>query len=215
MKRVLLVCAAIFPLLTCSGIVYTILSLFIAALGASKSQIGLLYTCGALAGAITSPLSGRLADRWGRKPVLLGSMALFAGVFGGFAFVKEYTQLFPIMIAEGTAWGGLGASVNAMIADLVPQQKRGTALGLYNATWNLGWIIGPLAGGVLSDHLGFRTTFLLCVGLISVGIALGAFLLPRGDGGPSGPGDEPSARVPATDTPWWPQGPPSSSAPGR
>lgn len=192
MKRVLLICAAIFPLLTCSGIVYTILSLWIAELGASKSHIGLLYTCGALAGAATSPLLGRLADRWGRKPVLIGSMGMFACVFGGFALARDVGDLFPIMVLEGTAWGGLGASVNALIADLVPQQQRGTALGIYNTTWNLGWIIGPVAGGVMSDLLGFRTTFLICVGLILGGIVLGVVLLPTGRPLPSGRGDGPS-----------------------
>ncbi len=192
MKRVLLVCVAIFPLLTCSGIVYTILSLWIAALGATKSQIGMLYTCGALAGAVTSPFLGKLADRWGRKPVLLGSMGLFACVFGGFALARDFRDLFPIMVAEGTAWGALGASVNAMISDLVPSEQRGTALGIYNATWNLGWIIGPLTGGVMSDRLGFRMTFLICVILISFGLALGAALLPGGGRpSPSEPADEP------------------------
>ena len=81
MRSVFLVCIAIFPLLVCSGIVYTVLSLYMAELGATKSQIGLLYTFGALAGAITSPLLGKLGDKWGRKPLLLASMTLFSAVF--------------------------------------------------------------------------------------------------------------------------------------
>ena len=179
MRKVILVCVAIFPLLLCSGIVYSILSIYIISLGATKSQIGFLYTAGAIAGALTSPLSGKLADRWGRKVILLGAMAIFCGVFFGFAIVREFRHLFPIMLAEGMAWGGLGSSATALIADLVPQEKRGAAVGIYNTSWNLGWIIGPTTGGLLSDHLGFRPTFLICSLILTVGVIMGVVLLPK------------------------------------
>ncbi len=178
MRSVFLVCIAIFPLLVCSGIVYTVLSLYMAELGATKSQIGLLYTFGALAGAITSPLLGKLGDKWGRKPLLLASMTLFSAVFAGFALARNPKDLLFIMLLEGSAWGGLGTSANALIADLVPPEKRGTALGIYNTAWNLGWIIGPVTGGVLSDCLGFRKTFLLSSLFILIGFSLGLALLP-------------------------------------
>lgn len=189
MKRVVLVCVAIFPFLVCSGIVYTILSLYMAELGTTKSQIGLLYTLSASAGAVTSPLLGRFADRIGRRPLLLGSMAAFAVVFGGFALARGPQDLVFIMVIEGMGWGALGTSANAMIADLVPPERRGIALGLYNTAWNLGWIIGPVTGGFLSDLLGFRKTFLLAALFILLGLLLGAFLLPKGRPSRAGSGD--------------------------
>lgn len=182
MRHVVLVCVAIFPLLVCSGIVYTILSLYMADLGFKKSQIGLLYTVGALAGAIASPLFGKLADRIGRKPVLLGAMSAFVLVFGGFAFVAKPEHMFLVMLLEGTAWGAMGTSANALVADLVPQDKRGAALGVYNTAWNLGWIIGPVTGGMLSDVFGFRKTFLLAAAFIVCGVLLGLGLLPSEKG---------------------------------
>ena len=180
MKRsVYTVCLVIFPFMVCSGIVYSILSLYFAKLGATKSQIGLIYTCGALAGAITAPLWGKLADKWGRKIILLSSMGLFALVFLGYALSRYYHCLFWLQIVEGMAWTSMGTSAPALIADLASQRQRGKAMGIYNIAWSMGWIIGPTLGGMLSEHLGFKSTFLICVGIMLCGFILGFLLLPR------------------------------------
>ena len=52
-------------------------------------------------------------------------------------------------------------------------------MGIYNSTWNLGWIIGPSLGGFLSDQIGFRMTFVISVLIIATGLAISAFLLPK------------------------------------
>ena len=180
MKRsVYTVCLVIFPFMVCSGIVYSILSFYFAKLGATKSQIGLIYTCGALAGAITAPLWGKLADKWGRKIILLSSMGLFALVFLGYALSRYYHCLFWPQIVEGMAWTSMGTSAPALIADLASQRQRGKAMGIYNIAWSMGWIVGPTLGGMLSEHLGFKSTFLICVVIMLCGFILGIFLLPR------------------------------------
>lgn len=184
-KSVYLICLSVFPLMVCSGIIYSILSIYIQSLGAAKGQIGLIYTCGAAAGAMAAPLVGALSDRVGRRAVLLGSMAVFALVFSGYALSRTYLHLFPIQVGEGVAWAALGASAVALIADTVPQERRGKAMGIYNTTWNLGWIIGPTLGGVLSDSIGFRFTFAICVLIIGGGIVLGGVVLPRVRSGPN------------------------------
>jgi MFS family permease len=176
-KKVYVVCLVIFPFMVCSGIVYSILSLYFAKLGATKSQIGLIYTCGALAGAITAPLWGRLADKWGRKGVLLSSMGLFTMVFLGYALSTYYKYLFFVQVAEGMAWTAMGTSATALLADMVSKTKRGKALGIYNAAWSMGWIIGPTLGGTLSDQLGFKPTFFICAIIMLCSLILGPFLL--------------------------------------
>ena len=175
---VYIACLAILPLMICSGIIYSILPLYIVSLGASRSEVGLVYACGAIAGAVTSPLWGNLSDKKGRKVTLIISMVLFIFVFFGYTLSKHYSQLYFIQIVEGVAWGALGASSIALIADLAPIEKRGKAMGIYNSTWNLGWIIGPLAGGFLSDHIGFRYTFFICVLIIVADICLTALAIP-------------------------------------
>jgi predicted MFS family arabinose efflux permease len=192
MRKVVLLCLAIFPLLICSGIVYTILSLFIADFGTTKTQIGFLYTSSALAGAISSPLLGRLGDKIGKRPLLIGAMAIFFFVFGGFALARNLKDLLLIMIIEGSAWGAIGISATSLIADLVPSERRGTALGIYNTAWNLGWIIGPIVGGMFSDNFGFRKTFLFASLFILGGIILALLILPQDPKKASDSKDEPS-----------------------
>jgi predicted MFS family arabinose efflux permease len=177
-KELYLVCLAVFPFMICTGIVYSIISIYMAEIGLTKSQIGFLYTSGATAGAISSPFAGTIADRFGRKKVLLFSMTVFAFVFLGYAMSRRYIPLLIVQIAEGLAWAALGTSTTALIADLVNEENRGKAMGIYNTTWSLGWIIGPSLGGLLSDHIGFPVTFMLCTGLTIFGITLAFFFVP-------------------------------------
>jgi len=179
LKKVYIVCFVIFPFMVCSGMVYSILSLFFAKVGATKSQIGFIYTSGALAGAVTAPLWGKLADKWGKKNVLLSSMTAFILVFLGYAFSSHYTHFFFIQVIEGMAWTAMVASATALIADLAPKKQRGEAMGIYNTAWSIGWVIGPTLGGVLSEHLDFQLTFIFCAFLMLSGIFLGIFFLDK------------------------------------
>lgn len=177
-KRLYLVCLTVFPFMICTGIIYSILSIYMASLGLTKSEIGTLFTAGAVAGAVSSPFWGSLSDRYGRKKVLIFSMAVFAAVFVGYAFSRNYIHLVLVQLGEGLAWASMGSTAVALVADVVPEESRGKAMGIYNMTWNTGWIIGPTMGGVISDHFGFMTTFLLCTGLTIAGLFLATFLIP-------------------------------------
>ena len=177
-KKLYLVCLAVFPFMICTGIVYSIISIYMAEIGLTKSQIGFLYTSGATAGAICSPFAGTIADRFGRKKVLLFSMCVFAFVFLGYAISRSYIPFLIVQMAEGLAWAALGTSTTALIADLVNEENRGKAMGIYNTTWSLGWIIGPSLGGLLSDHIGFPVTFISCTGLTVFGLTLAFFFVP-------------------------------------
>jgi len=178
-RSLYLLCARIFPLMICTGIVYSVLPLYISQeLRASPSQIGLIYMTGAVAGALLAPRLGRLGDKIGRRRVLLLSMVGFAVAFSLYYFVRHFAQVFAVQALEGTSWAALGATAPALVADMAPANERGWAMGVYERTWSLGWIVGPLAGGFLAEHLGFRPTFLIGAGLLAVG-ALSLALAPR------------------------------------
>ncbi|MCX5834983.1 MAG: MFS transporter [Deltaproteobacteria bacterium] len=172
----------VFPFIICTGIVYSILAIYMSSLGLTKSQVGFLYTAGATAGVIGSPLWGMLADRFGRKKILTLSMAGFAFVFLGYAISSSYEHLFVIQVGEGLSWGAMGSAASALIADLVSSEERGKAMGIYNMTWNFGWIVGPSMGGVLSDHIGFTTTFIICTGITLSGFILAVLFIPARPG---------------------------------
>jgi MFS family permease len=172
-KKLYLLCACILPLMICSGLVYSMFSLYMAdVLGAKKTQIGLIYMVGSLVGLLFGPLLGKLSDHIGRKPVILGSMASFVLVFILYSMVQGYQVVYPIQILEGASWVAFGAATIAYIADIIASEKRGWAMGVYQQTMSIGWIIGPASGGFLSDIIGFRTTFLLGAILVGIGFIL-------------------------------------------
>lgn len=177
-KNLYLLCVTVLPFMICTGIIYSILSLYMASLGLTKSQIGSLFTAGAVAAAISSPIWGSLSDKFGRKKILIFSMVIFAGVFLGYALSENYVHLIIIQLGEGIAWAAMGSAAVALVADMVPEKNRGKAMGIYNMTWNTGWIVGPSLGGILSDHVGFMPTFLMCTVLTVTGIFMAVFLIP-------------------------------------
>jgi MFS family permease len=161
----------VFPLLLCSGIVYSVLPLYISnELGASPSQLGMVYMVGAFVGFLLAPYLGKLADRHGKHKILLISMFGFGVAFAGYGLMRTLAPVYVVQALEGASWAAMGATVPALIADIVPADERGWAMGVYERTWSLGWIGGPLTGGLLAQYVGFRITFVIGAGLVVLGI---------------------------------------------
>ena len=176
-----LLCASLLPLMICTGMIYSILALYVEELGATRSQIGVLFTASAAVGAVAAPLFGRLSDRLRRrKPIISFSMLTFLAIFIAYALARSYAEIFPAHALEGAAWAALGAVTPALIADITPEHERGRAMGVYNTTWNLGWIIGPVLGGFLAEHFGFRFCFLVCSLMILFGLVLVVVFVEEG-----------------------------------
>ena len=111
---------------------------------------GLLVASYALAQLIGAPLLGRLSDRYGRRPVLLVSIF---GTFLGFlllGFATSLWMLFVSRIVDGLTGGNLSIA-QAYITDVTDAKDRSKGLGLIGAAFGIGFIIGPVAGGVLSQ----------------------------------------------------------------
>ena len=183
-KRLYILCGCVLPLMICSGLVYSMFSLYmVEVLGASKTQIGLIYMVGSAVGLLFGPFIGKLSDRFGRKPVILTSMASFILIFFLYANVGDYLVVYPIQILEGFAWVAISAAGTAYIADIITADKRGWAMGVYQQTVSVGWMIGPAFGGFLSDIIGFRMTFILGAILVTIGFILVLFLVKEPERG--------------------------------
>jgi len=111
---------------------------------------GLLVASYAAAQLVGAPLLGRLSDRYGRRPVLLGSVF---GTFLGFlllGFAGALWMLFASRIIDGLTGGNLSVA-QAYITDVTDAKSRARGLGMIGAAFGLGFIIGPAAGGLLSQ----------------------------------------------------------------
>ncbi|MFN2165728.1 MAG: MFS transporter [Anaerolineae bacterium] len=117
---------------------------------------------------LCGPLWGALADRWGRKPMVV--RAMFAGtvVLYLMSCVQTVGQLLLCRLAQGATTGTIAASV-ALVASVTPQRRSGFALGMMQAAVFLGVAVGPLIGGILADLFGYRVTFRIGAGIVFIG----------------------------------------------
>ena len=123
---------------------------------------------------MTAPLWGRLSDRVGRRPVLMASMAAAALAYLWMAFATQLWMLFAARAFAGACAGNIAAA-QAYIADVTPPEKRAKGMGMIGAAFGLGFIIGPVIGGVIAgDDLAtadLATPCLIAAGLSFSGVA--------------------------------------------
>jgi len=117
---------------------------------ASQTVTGLLIASYAVMQLIGAPILGRLSDRFGRRPILLISIL---GTFIGFlllGFANALWILFASRIIDGLTGGNLSIA-QAYISDVTDEKNRSKGLGMIGAAFGLGFIIGPVTGGLLSQ----------------------------------------------------------------
>ncbi|PWH13876.1 MAG: MFS transporter [Anaerolineae bacterium] len=145
--------------------------------GASDFVTGLLVASYAAMQLIGAPILGRLSDRFGRRPILLVSIL---GTFLGFlllGFAKALWMLFASRILDGFTGGNLSVA-QAYIADVTDEKNRSKGLGMVGAAFGLGFIIGPVTGGFLSQW-GYSVPAFVAAGLAFLNLVLVAFWLPE------------------------------------
>jgi len=172
-KRVVRFCLCLLPLMISSGMFYSVLPIYISReLKASEFSVGLLFTVGALTGALISVAVGKISDRYGRKRLILLSQLSFGLVMLFYSIINYYVYAFAIHILEGFAWAVIGTTAPAYISDLARAEERGESMGFYNTVVQVGWVIGPFLGGFLAEFFGFRLMLRLAFVMIIFGLIL-------------------------------------------
>jgi DHA1 family multidrug resistance protein-like MFS transporter len=108
--------------------------------------------------ALVAPLWGLLADRYGRKIMVVRAMFGGAVVIGAMGFAQNVYQLVILRAIQGTLTGTVPAAMT-LVASSAPPQRRGFAIGVLQMAIYLGSSVGPLLGGLIADSLGYRATF--------------------------------------------------------
>jgi MFS transporter, DHA1 family, multidrug resistance protein len=110
--------------------------------------------------AVAAVTLGRLADRIGQQPVLIGSALAVGFLYLPQAFAQTPLQLIVFQALFGVAAGGVLPSANAIVAHLTPQERRGAVFGFTAAATSLGGFLGPLGGAGLAAAVDIRYVFL-------------------------------------------------------
>lgn len=146
------------------------LPLYIESLGASKQQIGIVMGSFAIGMLIFRPQVGMLADRRGRKIVLVIGMAVAAIAPLGYLVVKSLPTLMVIRAFHGISIAAFGTAYIALVGDLSPEHRRGEVIGYMSLVNPIGVAIGPALGGYLQAVAGYTPLFIASAVLGSLGL---------------------------------------------
>src|SRR5438552_1503460 len=114
----------------------------------SADQIGLLFAAYPMCQLVAGPILGRLSDRYGRRPVLAVSQAGTALSFVILAFSRNYTMMLIGRMLDGASGGNILVA-QAYIADVTTPENRSKGLGMIGAAFGVGFVLGPLLGGLI------------------------------------------------------------------
>jgi DHA1 family multidrug resistance protein-like MFS transporter len=135
---------------------------------AVKFWAGLITTVHPITMAIMAPIWGTLADRYGRKVMLVRAMLGGAVVLGLMGVATAVYQLVILRAIQGMLTGTVTAA-NTLVASTTPRERSGSALGFLQMGIYAGASLGPVVGGVVSDALGTRAAFFTTSGLLLTG----------------------------------------------
>ena len=171
-----------FVLAICMGLQVTsyvlIMPLFsrrLAALGAGVEVLSFSDLAFALTATLAAPIMGALADRFGRRPLVLGSLAVYIGAFTGYLLAPSAAIFIALRAFAGAFTAGLSPAIFGIIADLAPGDRRAQWISIVSGGSAFGWIAGPLLGGLLYDRWGYEVPFMLSIALAALTL-LAAFL---------------------------------------
>ena len=149
------VCAAYIGI----GMVVPVRVLYAQSQGATLAIIGAMASAYLVSNFLFQYPSGWLADRWGRKPMMIFSLLGQAGLSVVYLFISDPVLFVALRFAEGAVAAAFLPSARAMIADATPAEKRGEAYGIFNAFFNVGFLLGPALGGLIAG-LGYTPPFI-------------------------------------------------------
>ncbi|OBY78159.1 multidrug transporter [Paenibacillus sp. KS1] len=151
------------------GLVIPIVPELLEEFSASGQAAGYLVSCFGLTQFLFSPIAGNLSDRYGRKPMIIIGLVLFALSNLLAAFASDLTLLFASRLIGGIGSAALIPSIIAYIADITADDQRSKSMSWLGASMTSGFIIGPGVGGMLAEW-GIKMPFYVsaCVGVLAM-----------------------------------------------
>jgi DHA1 family tetracycline resistance protein-like MFS transporter len=138
---------------------------------------GVLSTVFAVMQFLCGPLIGSISDRFGRRPVLLGSLFVMAVDYIIMALAQTFWLLFLGRVIGGVT-AATQSTATAVIADISKPEEKAARFGLVGAAFGLGFVLGPMIGGILAEY-GTRAPFYAAAALAAANMTFGYFVMPE------------------------------------
>ena len=162
------------------SLVVPFMPIFVEQLGIEREQVafyaGLAISVSAVSAALVSPIWGILADKYGRKPMMIRAGLAMTITMGGLAFVPNIYWLLFLRLLNGV-FTGFVPNATALIASQVPKDKSGAALGTLSTGVVAGTLTGPFVGGFIAEIFGIRNVFLLVGSFLFLAAILTIFFI--------------------------------------
>lgn len=162
------------------SLVVPFMPIFVEQLGIEGDQVafyaGLAISVSAVSAALVSPIWGILADKYGRKPMMIRAGLAMTITMGGLAFVPNIYWLIFLRLLNGV-FTGFVPNATALIASQVPKDKSGAALGTLSTGVVAGTLTGPFVGGFIAEIFGIRNVFLLVGSFLFLAAILTIFFI--------------------------------------
>jgi MFS family permease len=175
-------------------LILPVMPLYVASLGGTSTQIGLIIGYFAAMAMLMRPPAGWLIDTRGHRPILLAGMAVFLVASAGYVATRSVNAILALRVFHGIGMGLFPTAATVVVAELAPLQRRGEAMGWFGVANSAGLLVGPAVGPWIAARLGFPALFLLAAGVAAAGMACLLPLPGTGGAGPRGtraprPGD--------------------------
>ncbi len=182
-KTLVALCIEALVLAVGMGFLSPILPKFVQALGVEQTQIGtmvgLVVTVYGIARVAMDLPTGKLAQRWGRRPLLIIGPALVAISALSCGLATEYWQLVVFRLLQGLGSALFSVAAIIVIGEISNSANRGQYMSLFWGAFLVGLSFGPTLGGFVGEHLGYRAPFFCFAGLASLATLWGYFRIPE------------------------------------
>jgi len=176
---IILLAASVGLMMTGFGIILPVFARRLGEFGSGVEALGLMTMSFALAQLVAAPFMGSLADRYGRRPLILLSLASFAAANIGFLLVSSTTGFIVIRVLEGALSAGLFPAAMGVVADVVPENDRARWVGIVMGSYGAGLIFGPVVGGILYDGWGFAAPFITSAIMAFIALIAAVVMVPE------------------------------------
>ena len=146
--------------------------------GAGVEALGISAMAFALTSTLAAPFMGALADRFGRRLLILGSLSAYIVAFLGYLLAPSAGVLIALRGFAGAFTAGLIPAVTGLATDLAPQDRRAQWIGFVIGGASFGWIAGPIAGGMIYDRWGYSTALLGSIFMATIALVIALLAVP-------------------------------------